>query len=162
MPPQDHLISGAVTAHRLSYHCAPVVEVMLVLVKWAQKSMQAVTPEKGRPSLQPRRQSIAISSLVTCVDCQGELLKRPEMNGPDLARGGQGHRGKDGGRRLRNTAVLYVGCRREVLWLKPLQGLLQLLGYLKSPFPHLRSAEVTGERNSSLLSRNQSRGHGGL
>lgn len=49
--------------------------------------MQAVTPEKGRPSFSPRRQSIAISSLVTCVDGQGELLTWPEVSGPDSAPG---------------------------------------------------------------------------
>ena len=31
-PSQDPLTGGAAAAHRLSYHCAPVVEVMLVLV----------------------------------------------------------------------------------------------------------------------------------
>lgn len=51
----------------------PLYRLCWSLWAWAQKSMQAVTPEKGRPSFSPRRQSIAISSLVTCVDGRGEL-----------------------------------------------------------------------------------------
>lgn len=57
--------------------------------------MQAVTPEKGRPSFSPRRQSIAISSLVTCVDGQRELLMRPEVSGPDSAHGEARSWGRD-------------------------------------------------------------------
>ena len=34
--------------------------------------------------------------------------------------GREEERGKEGGKRLRNKTVLYMGCRREVLWLKPL------------------------------------------
>lgn len=40
---------------------------------WAQKSRQAVTPEKGRPSLSPRRQSVALCSCSTCVQEQQEV-----------------------------------------------------------------------------------------
>lgn len=57
--------------------------------------MQAVTPEKGRPSFSPRRQSIAISSLVTCVDVQGEMLTTLEVSGPDSARGEARSWGRD-------------------------------------------------------------------
>lgn len=71
--------------------------------------MQAVTPEKGRPSFSPRRQSIAISSLVTCVEGQAEVLTWPEVIGP----AGTPGEARAWGREVKGHRHLAFGARGE-------------------------------------------------
>lgn len=49
----------------------PLFILWVSLWAWAQKSTQAVTPEKGRPFLQPSRQSLPASSFSTCKEMKG-------------------------------------------------------------------------------------------
>lgn len=53
-PSQDGPGVGAVTGHRLPYHCAAVVQVMLVLVGVGTEVHAGRDPREGPPFLQPQ------------------------------------------------------------------------------------------------------------
>lgn len=53
-PSQDGPVGGAVTGHRRPYHCAAVVEVMLVLVGVGTEVHAGRDPREGPPFLQPQ------------------------------------------------------------------------------------------------------------